>query len=135
MTRPTIILMAMVWSLGLAGAVRAQELADAQFDLGAGRYADASGPDLSATLLRRASERYDPDARPIANFQTADTGFNTIMNRIANNPGPHACATEDERAYVQHYVASHPQMENTVRANDLTYTCPGASGPELLSVE
>ena len=135
MPRPSVILAGLVCAFGLAGAVLAQPPA-AEFNLDTGRYAEVSDQGFSGGAPQRSGDRYDPDARPIANFQTADTRFDAIMNRIANNPGPHACATADERAYVRDYVASHPQVENAVRANDLTYTCPDvASQQDLLGLD
>ena len=107
---------------GAAGAAFADpEDAGGQFDLATGRYAKPQSGFSESPLLRPG---YHPKDVPVANFRTADARFNVIMNRIANSPGTGACATAAERAYVREYVASHHEVENAVRANDLTYTCP-----------
>ena len=129
MKTPLAILIALVCGLGASGTCLAGEHSQAVvLDLDTGQYG-VSAAELEGSWPKKAeAARYDPDARPYADFQTADGRFNAIMNRIANNPGRHACATSDERTYVRDYVAAHPSMETAVRANDLTHTCP-QSGP------
>src|SRR6516164_1805191 len=130
MKTPLAILIALVCGLGGSGACLAGEYPQAVvLDLDTGQYG-AGGAELEGSWPAKGeTNRYDPDARPYANFQTGDGRFNAIMNRIANNPGRNACTTPDERAYVRDYVAAHPSMETAVRANDFTHTCP-KSGPE-----
>jgi hypothetical protein len=131
--RPPILFAVFIGAASLAGAAFAAPEADGgQFDLDTGRYATPY-PGFSDSPLLRPGDH--PKNVLIANFQTADARFNAIMNRIANNPGTGACATAAERAYVRDYVASHHEVENAVRANDLTYTCPDIdSRRELLGI-
>ncbi|MFI4935600.1 MAG: hypothetical protein ACHP7N_13330 [Caulobacterales bacterium] len=94
-----------------------------------GSYTDNQGHTLDgADRGRVGGALYDVYARPNADFQTSDWRFNAIMNRIANNPGINACSSSEERAYIRDYVASHPGLDDAVRAHDLSRTCPTEFG-------
>jgi len=139
MKRPVVflvamaVLMAVVVGFGVSGKSMAADRI-VEFNLDTGHYVSVNASDLDGSPAQRAGGLYDPAARPYADFETPDARFNAVMNRIANNPGRYACASRDERAYVRDYVGNHPSIENAVRANDMTITCPdeGLQG-DLLS--
>ena len=69
--------------------------------------------------------------RPYVDFQTSDANFNTIMNKIGNDPS--YCPSDDELRYVYGYEDAHPEISDAIHQNWINSSAYSERCPEAVN--